>query len=564
MHEQSSVADHLPSTRWSPDQDGQDRAGRTPTTAGLTSSLARAQESSGAPLPDDARLKFESCLDTDLTGVRVHTGGESAAAAKAVGARAYAVGQDIHFGAGQYAPGSDAGQHLLAHEVAHTVQQAGAAPQRQAKLEVSAPGDASEHEADRAADAMVSGLSFCVGHAPSATAVSRSAEPAAESAAPSGDEAPADGEPDTGESSTEPVTLDELLGEGYEVGRDADLAAYWDARCEIDQLLPAIAAKDAAVAGMIEAEIVASEARIDEITACEEAAVEAARRDPSGAVIPDGITVGDLEWVSAELIDYGSLFLAESELWELILAVPLVEGLEALLSGWVALLKDFDARMAIAMKSFWSLEKVMKKYQAEFEEACKKAAIDGLTVFADVLILASLAGPQAFVAGIVLGLTSFAAGYAIEYGQKEPTQMLSVFNGTMTGGDMARSAAEWKFQKSTGGWVGGQLWDRGVVTTTHMSEVLGNLGLVLDIGSTVNDSAEAIAHKAMINDIQAALDEWKQQYGAMFAVWPSVCTCLHAAMPVLDGIKAALAKSMPLIESRQAEVDGLRARLGAE
>jgi hypothetical protein len=102
--------------------------------------------------------KFEGSLGADLSGVRVHTGGESATAASAVGARAFATGQDIHFGAGQYDPVSSEGQHLLAHEVAHTVQQRGGNPSGvQYKLEVSAPGDAFEHEADHAAAAMVSG-----------------------------------------------------------------------------------------------------------------------------------------------------------------------------------------------------------------------------------------------------------------------------------------------------------------------------------------------------------------------------------------------------------------------
>jgi hypothetical protein len=78
-------------------------------------------------------------------------------AATAVGARAYTIGQDIHFNAGQYDPGSQTGQHLLAHEVAHTVQQAGSAPSRQYKLEVSQPGDGLEVAADTAADAMVAG-----------------------------------------------------------------------------------------------------------------------------------------------------------------------------------------------------------------------------------------------------------------------------------------------------------------------------------------------------------------------------------------------------------------------
>src|SRR3990170_3728708 len=52
-------------------------------------SVQRAAASPSAPLPDDVRLRFESCLDTDLTGVRVHTGAESESAAAAVGAKAY-------------------------------------------------------------------------------------------------------------------------------------------------------------------------------------------------------------------------------------------------------------------------------------------------------------------------------------------------------------------------------------------------------------------------------------------------------------------------------------------
>ena len=95
--------------------------------------------------------------------MRVHTGSESAEAASSVGARAYTVGNDIHFAAGQYAPADPFGLHLLAHEVAHTQQQAGGSPHRQNKLEVSSAGDAAELDADRAADAMVIGAPTSVG-----------------------------------------------------------------------------------------------------------------------------------------------------------------------------------------------------------------------------------------------------------------------------------------------------------------------------------------------------------------------------------------------------------------
>lgn len=125
--------------------------------AGAEAAVDRAAASAGAPLPAELKERYEASLGADLSNVRVHTGGASAEAASAVGARAYTVGDDIHFGRGHFDPTSSDGIHLLAHEVAHTVQQRGAAPVRQNKLEVSAPADAAEHEADRAADAMIRG-----------------------------------------------------------------------------------------------------------------------------------------------------------------------------------------------------------------------------------------------------------------------------------------------------------------------------------------------------------------------------------------------------------------------
>lgn len=119
--------------------------------------IQRAAEGSGQSLPDDLRGKFEQSLGTDLGGVRVHTHSAAAEASESLGARAYAVGQDVFMGAGQYNPSSPEGASLLAHEVAHTVQQRGAASGPQTKLEVSSPGDAHEVDADRAADAMVRG-----------------------------------------------------------------------------------------------------------------------------------------------------------------------------------------------------------------------------------------------------------------------------------------------------------------------------------------------------------------------------------------------------------------------
>lgn len=63
----------------------------------------------------------------DFNDVRIHTDARAARSAAAVGARAYTVGSDIAFGAGEYDPSASGGQRLLAHELAHVVQQRGAA-----------------------------------------------------------------------------------------------------------------------------------------------------------------------------------------------------------------------------------------------------------------------------------------------------------------------------------------------------------------------------------------------------------------------------------------------------
>jgi ElaB/YqjD/DUF883 family membrane-anchored ribosome-binding protein len=63
--------------------------------------VSRAASSAGEPLPTGLRSRFESSLGVDLGAVRVHTGSSSTAAADAVRARAYTVGNDIHFADGE-------------------------------------------------------------------------------------------------------------------------------------------------------------------------------------------------------------------------------------------------------------------------------------------------------------------------------------------------------------------------------------------------------------------------------------------------------------------------------
>lgn len=107
--------------------------------------------SPGRPLDDATRGFMESRFNHDFSGVRVHTDGRAAESARAVNALAYTVGNHVAFGAGQYAPGTSGGRSLLAHELAHTVQQSRTPGFARAGLEVGAADDAGEREAARAA-----------------------------------------------------------------------------------------------------------------------------------------------------------------------------------------------------------------------------------------------------------------------------------------------------------------------------------------------------------------------------------------------------------------------------
>ena len=79
--------------------------------------------SPGQPLDTDTHSFMESRLGYDFSGVRVHTDQRAMDSAVAVDARAYTVGRDIAFGAGQYAPQTSVGRQLLAHELTHVIQQ---------------------------------------------------------------------------------------------------------------------------------------------------------------------------------------------------------------------------------------------------------------------------------------------------------------------------------------------------------------------------------------------------------------------------------------------------------
>ena len=80
-------------------------------------------DSPGRPLDPDARAFMEPRFGRDFSQVRVHTDAKAAHSADAAHARAYTVGRSIVFGSGQYSTHTEASKHLLAHELAHVVQQ---------------------------------------------------------------------------------------------------------------------------------------------------------------------------------------------------------------------------------------------------------------------------------------------------------------------------------------------------------------------------------------------------------------------------------------------------------
>jgi hypothetical protein len=93
--------------------------------ASVESSIGQMQAGGGNALDGGARSMMESRLAHDFSGVRVHHDSGAARAAQALHSRAFTVGRDVFFNAGEYRPHTTSGRELIAHELTHTVQQAG-------------------------------------------------------------------------------------------------------------------------------------------------------------------------------------------------------------------------------------------------------------------------------------------------------------------------------------------------------------------------------------------------------------------------------------------------------
>jgi len=108
--------------------------------------IQRTLDHAGTGLDAHTRTLMESRFRNDFADVRIHTDADAAHSARALQARAYTAGRDIVFGAGQYRPHSAQGRKLIAHELAHVVQQNQAGPT-----------DHAEERADRAATRVAHG-----------------------------------------------------------------------------------------------------------------------------------------------------------------------------------------------------------------------------------------------------------------------------------------------------------------------------------------------------------------------------------------------------------------------
>lgn len=135
----------------------QRRAANTHSVSGVPPIVHDVLSSPGRPLDSGTRGFMEPRFGHDFSHVRVHDDARAAESARAVDAHAYTVGDDIVFNTGRYDSGSHSGRQLLAHELAHTIQQRG---MQRSTAGVSQPSRTEdrrlEYEAERAASTVVS------------------------------------------------------------------------------------------------------------------------------------------------------------------------------------------------------------------------------------------------------------------------------------------------------------------------------------------------------------------------------------------------------------------------
>ena len=133
-------------------------AGRAQQGARTDAPAVLGRLASGRPLASGVRSRMEPLFGQDFSRVRVHTDADAASLAAQLDARAFTVANHVALGSGEYQPGTRHGDALLAHELAHVVQQADASPTAAPLPDGSSAYQAFEHDAETAAVGVVANL----------------------------------------------------------------------------------------------------------------------------------------------------------------------------------------------------------------------------------------------------------------------------------------------------------------------------------------------------------------------------------------------------------------------
>lgn len=116
-----------------------------------TAAAIERERGSGTSLDSEIAIRTGALMGAEFDDVAVHTDANADRLSRQLGATAFTTGKDIFFRDGAYNPGSSDGQRLIAHELAHVVQQGGAPAPEQGQMTVNDPDDAFEAEADAVA-----------------------------------------------------------------------------------------------------------------------------------------------------------------------------------------------------------------------------------------------------------------------------------------------------------------------------------------------------------------------------------------------------------------------------
>ena len=110
------------------------KKGNDEASGNVESNLA-SSKGSGSKMDANTQSTMETGIGADFSGVKIHTDSKAEKMNQDLGAKAFTNGSDVYFNKGQYNPSSKDGQHLLAHELTHTVQQGAASESLQEKSE---------------------------------------------------------------------------------------------------------------------------------------------------------------------------------------------------------------------------------------------------------------------------------------------------------------------------------------------------------------------------------------------------------------------------------------------